>query len=75
MKSDIFYHRYIEYGSEYEVILSDNTRYRITDVMSHLDWIDDDQIDINEIMNLWDAVTNDLWILLLDCFSRFQPKS
>ena len=40
--------------------------------MSHLDWIDDDDIDINILLQLWNDVSKELFLLLLDAFTRFQ---
>eukprot|EP01084_Bolivina_argentea_P015984 29935_1 len=71
-KSEQLYYKYIQHGSRYEIILNTKTHDRITDVMSHLDWIELDVYDINMILKLWDDVTKELFILLLDGFSRFQ---
>ena len=72
MKSDELYKKYIEYSSKYEVLITKNTRHEIVDIMSHIDWIDDDEIDIFSIMRAWDNVSKDLFSLLMDAFTRFQ---
>ena len=74
IKSVKLYDKYIEYGSEYEVIITKLTRNKITDVMSHKDWIDDDEVDSNVILQLWDEVSEDLFTLLLNSFNRFRFK-
>eukprot|EP01084_Bolivina_argentea_P177653 307191_1 len=71
-KSNELYRKYIEYGSEYEIILSADTHNKVSEVMSHLDWIDDDEFDFNCILQLWDDVSKELFTLLLKGFSRFQ---
>ena len=71
-KSNKLYQKYIDYGAEYEIIIGNYARHYVDEVMSHLDWIDDKSIDINIVMELWDLVIDDLWILLLDCYSRFE---
>ena len=71
-KSNELYYKYVDYGAEYEIIIGNHARHHVTEVMSHLDWIDDKNIDANVVMELWDLVIDDLWILLLDCYSRFE---
>eukprot|EP01084_Bolivina_argentea_P177651 307181_1 len=72
LKSNQLFKKYIDYGSEYEVLLTRHTRNKVIDIMSHIDWIEDDEYNINTILELLDDVTNELFILLLDAFSRFQ---
>lgn len=71
-KSDKLYKKYIEFGSEYEIILSNETHMEITDLMSHIDWIYDHDITIDMILKLWNDVTKELFILLMNSFNRFQ---
>ena len=71
-KSGTLFEKYIEWGSEYEVILQYKTREKIIDVMSHPDWIDDNEIGIDDIMELWNDVSKELFVLLENSFSRFR---
>eukprot|EP01084_Bolivina_argentea_P177650 307176_1 len=71
-KSSQLFKKYIEYGSKYEVLLTEQTRNEVGDVMSHIDWIEDDEYNINTVLELWNDVSKELFILLLDAFSRFQ---
>lgn len=71
-KSTKLYDKYIDSGMGYEIILTKGTKHEISDVMSHIDWIDDDEIDIDKVMKLWDDVSNELHLLLLNSFNRFQ---
>eukprot|EP01084_Bolivina_argentea_P240468 403982_1 len=72
IKSNALYQKYIEYGSKYEIMLTNETHNKITDVMSHIDWIEDEDIDTNTILALWNDVSKELFSLLLDAFYRFQ---
>eukprot|EP01084_Bolivina_argentea_P263319 445629_1 len=71
-KSDRLFKKYIDWGSEYEVLLTKRTRNKICEIMSHIEWIEDDDFGINVVMELWDDVCEELFRLLLDGFSRFQ---
>ena len=48
---------------------------RISDMMSHKDWIDDEEIDLKMIMEVWNDVTNELFVLLLDSFNRLRSTT
>ena len=50
LKSNKLFKKYVEYGSEYENILKSKIHNKITETMSHIDWIDDEDIDINIIL-------------------------
>eukprot|EP00484_Ammonia_sp_Unknown_P025679 CAMPEP_0197033926 /NCGR_PEP_ID=MMETSP1384-20130603/12181_1 /TAXON_ID=29189 /ORGANISM="Ammonia sp." /LENGTH=180 /DNA_ID=CAMNT_0042463789 /DNA_START=933 /DNA_END=1472 /DNA_ORIENTATION=+ len=52
-KSNELYFKYIEGGAPHEILLSDATRNNVSDVMSHLDWIEDDEIGVDVILQLW----------------------
>lgn len=71
----IFNQRYIEYASDYEILLSKDTRNQIYDIMSHKGWTEDDDIDINMILKSWDDVSEELFMLLLDGLSRFSTTA
>eukprot|EP01084_Bolivina_argentea_P126893 224550_1 len=71
-KADKLYNKYIEYNSNYEISITCQTRDSMSDVMSHLDWIEDDSIRINDVMLLFDECCKEIYLILLSGFGRFQ---
>eukprot|EP01084_Bolivina_argentea_P074810 135686_1 len=71
-KANTIFSKYIVYGAEYEILLTYETRERVSEVMSHLDWIEDESIDIEQILQLFDECTGEIFSVLLDGFGRFQ---
>ena len=72
IKAHKIFKKYIEYGSEYEAILTSCAHDKICNIMGNDDWIYDKKININHVLKLFDHVTDELFILLLDSFNRFQ---
>eukprot|EP01084_Bolivina_argentea_P043133 79483_1 len=75
IKSNKLFYKYIEYGSQYEIILKNTTREQIIDIMSHLDWIDDDTVNVNHIINAFDQCCTDIFATLIAAFGRFQATN
>ena len=67
--------KYIEWHSQYEILISKNVREAILDTMSHLDWIEDDDITLNDVMELFNDCCKEILRILLSRFGRFQATT
>eukprot|EP01084_Bolivina_argentea_P126892 224548_1 len=74
-KANKLFNKYIEYGSVYEIFITENTRGNMSEVMSHLDWIEDDDINVNHVMKLFDDCGQEIYFILLSQFGRFQATN
>ena len=71
-KATKLYEKYIEYGSEYEILITKSMRQNMSDVMSHLDWINDDEYNMNDVLKLFNECCIEIYRILLMGFGRFQ---
>eukprot|EP01084_Bolivina_argentea_P158254 275693_1 len=68
IKSDKLIDKYIINGAQYQInIFSNNTLNKMLDDLDNLQ-----NINVNEILYLWDQITKRLFLFLLDGFPRFQ---
>ena len=64
--------KYIEWESQYEILIGTNVREIISDTMSHIGWTEDDDIDLSHLMNLLNDCCNEIFAILISRFGRFQ---
>ena len=74
IKSTKLFDKYIANSSRYEIILSNATRQKMYNEMARRDWIDDNNVNVNTILELWDDATKELFLLLVDGFDRFHAS-
>ena len=56
------------------MLCADETRAKLSDVMSHEDCNDDDAIGIDMIIEIWNYVSKELFVLLENRFSKFKTE-
>lgn len=69
---DLF-HKYIEYGSRYQVNLRADTRQKyIRLMMDKNNWMQNDLVSLRDILFLFDAAVHECYVLILDSCLRFE---
>eukprot|EP01084_Bolivina_argentea_P039914 73751_1 len=74
VKTHRLFVKYVEYGiSEFELTFENDDRNHVNDLLQdEYDWIHNDEVDLKQLLDLFQGCCNELFSLMLQSLSRFQ---